>query len=76
MIETGGDFGGTWYWNRYPGVQCDIESYIYLPLLEELGYVPELGARFPVYVRLAVGQFALLGPFRVPVRFSVRFSVP
>jgi cyclohexanone monooxygenase len=40
VIETGGDFGGTWYWNRYPGVQCDIESYIYLPLLEELGAMP------------------------------------
>jgi cyclohexanone monooxygenase len=40
VIEKGGDFGGTWYWNRYPGAQCDIESYIYLPLLEELGYVP------------------------------------
>jgi len=35
MIEKGGDFGGTWYWNRYPGAQCDIESYIYLPPLEE-----------------------------------------
>jgi len=40
IIEKGGDFGGTWYWNRYPGAMCDIESYIYLPLLEELGYVP------------------------------------
>jgi cyclohexanone monooxygenase len=40
VIETGGDFGGTWYWNRYPGAQCDIESYIYLPLLEELGRLP------------------------------------
>ncbi len=40
MIETGAEFGGTWYWNQYPGVQCDIESYIYLPLLEELGYMP------------------------------------
>ena len=40
IIEKGGDFGGTWYWNRYPGAQCDIESYIYLPLLEETGYVP------------------------------------
>jgi cyclohexanone monooxygenase len=40
IVETGGDVGGTWYWNRYPGVQCDIESYIYLPLLEELGYMP------------------------------------
>jgi len=41
IIEKGGDFGGTWYWNRYPGVACDIESYIYLPLLEELDYVPK-----------------------------------
>jgi cyclohexanone monooxygenase len=40
VIEKGGDFGGTWYWNRYPGVACDIESYVYLPLLEELEYVP------------------------------------
>ncbi|GIT75946.1 MAG: hypothetical protein Ct9H300mP31_04770 [Acidimicrobiaceae bacterium] len=40
IIEKGGDFGGTWYWNRYPGAQCDIESYIYLPLLEEVGYIP------------------------------------
>ena len=41
IIEKGGDFGGTWYWNRYPGAQCDIESYIYLPLLEEIGYIPK-----------------------------------
>jgi cation diffusion facilitator CzcD-associated flavoprotein CzcO len=40
IIEKGGDFGGTWYWNRYPGAACDIESYVYLPLLEELDYVP------------------------------------
>jgi cyclohexanone monooxygenase len=40
IIEAGGDFGGTWYWNRYPGCQCDVESYIYLPLIEELGYMP------------------------------------
>jgi cyclohexanone monooxygenase len=41
IVEKGGDVGGTWYWNRYPGVACDIESYVYLPLLEELGYVPK-----------------------------------
>ncbi len=41
IIEKGGDFGGTWYWNRYPGAQCDIEAYIYLPLLEELNYIPK-----------------------------------
>jgi cyclohexanone monooxygenase len=40
ILEAGGDFGGTWYWNRYPGAQCDIESYCYLPLLEETGYQP------------------------------------
>jgi len=40
MIEQGGGFGGAWYWNRYPGAQCDTESYIYLPLLEETGFVP------------------------------------
>ncbi|RLA46172.1 MAG: monooxygenase [Gammaproteobacteria bacterium] len=41
FIEKGGDFGGTWYWNRYPGAQCDVESYIYLPLLEQLDYMPK-----------------------------------
>ena len=41
ILEKGGDFGGTWYWNRYPGAQCDVESYVYLPLLEELDYVPK-----------------------------------
>jgi cation diffusion facilitator CzcD-associated flavoprotein CzcO len=41
VIEKGGDFGGTWYWNRYPGAMCDVESYCYLPMLEELGYVPK-----------------------------------
>ena len=41
IIEKAGDFGGTWYWNRYPGAQCDIESYVYLPLLEETGYIPK-----------------------------------
>lgn len=40
VIEQGGDFGGTWYWNRYPGAMCDVESYCYLPMLEELNYVP------------------------------------
>ena len=40
IVEKGGDFGGTWYWNRYPGAQCDIESYVYMPLLDEMDYVP------------------------------------
>lgn len=41
MIDEGGDFGGTWYWNRYPGLHCDVEATVYMPLLEEVGYVPK-----------------------------------
>ena len=41
ILDKAGDFGGTWYYNRYPGVACDIESYVYLPLLEELAYIPK-----------------------------------
>jgi cyclohexanone monooxygenase len=40
IIEQAGDVGGVWYWNRYPGAQCDVESYSYLPLLEETGFMP------------------------------------
>lgn len=40
IIELGGDFGGVWYWNRYPGIQCDNESYCYIPMLEELDFMP------------------------------------
>ena len=41
IIEKGGDFGGTWYWNRYPGASCDIESYVYFPLLERTKFIPK-----------------------------------
>ncbi|HXW33913.1 MAG TPA: NAD(P)/FAD-dependent oxidoreductase [Acidimicrobiales bacterium] len=40
IIDQAGGIGGTWYWNRYPGVMCDVESYIYMPMLEELDYIP------------------------------------
>ena len=40
IIEKAGDFGGTWYWNRYPGAQCDTASFVYMPLLEETGHMP------------------------------------
>jgi cyclohexanone monooxygenase len=42
VCETGGDVGGTWYWNRYPGIACDVEAYCYLPLLEEMGHIPSM----------------------------------
>ena len=47
IVEKGGDFGGTWYWNRYPGAQCDTASMIYLPLLEE-GDIAEMIANDPL----------------------------
>lgn len=40
VVDHAGDFGGCWYWNRYPGVECDNISYVYLPLLEEMGFIP------------------------------------
>ncbi|OJJ38283.1 hypothetical protein ASPWEDRAFT_35909 [Aspergillus wentii DTO 134E9] len=40
IVDSAGGFGGTWYWNRYPGLMCDTESYLYMPLLEETGYMP------------------------------------
>ena len=40
ILDVAADFGGTWYWNRYPGVRCDVESYVYLPYLDETGYMP------------------------------------
>jgi cation diffusion facilitator CzcD-associated flavoprotein CzcO len=45
IVERASDFGGNWYWNRYPGAACDSESYGYFPLLEETGYVPS--SRYP-----------------------------
>ena len=43
-IDHAGDFGGVWYWNRYPGLQCDNDAYCYLPLLEEMGFMPHVAA--------------------------------
>ncbi|MFC4563391.1 flavin-containing monooxygenase [Nocardiopsis mangrovi] len=65
VIEKGGDFGGTWYWNRYPGIHCDIESYVYLPLLEETGYVPGWryapGEEIRQHTRAIARHFGLYG---------------
>jgi cation diffusion facilitator CzcD-associated flavoprotein CzcO len=48
IVEKAGDVGGTWYWNRYPGAQCDTASFVYMPLLEETGHMPsEKYARGP-----------------------------
>src|SRR5918995_547896 len=40
IVEMAGDFGGVWYWNRFPGIQCDNDAYCYIPMLEELDFMP------------------------------------
>ena len=63
IIDTAGGFGGTWYWNRYPGLMCDIESYCYLPLLEETGYIPRhrysYGEEIRNYVNVVAEKWGL-----------------
>ncbi|KAJ5752251.1 hypothetical protein N7520_009168 [Penicillium odoratum] len=63
IIDPAGGFGGTWYWNRYPGLMCDIESYSYLPFLEETGYVPKhrysQGEEIREYVNLVAEKWGL-----------------
>jgi cation diffusion facilitator CzcD-associated flavoprotein CzcO len=63
IVEKGGDFGGTWYWNRYPGAQCDTASMVYLPLLEETGHMPTEkyvhGPEILAHCRRIASQFGL-----------------
>jgi cyclohexanone monooxygenase len=63
IIDHAGDFGGVWYWNRYPGIQCDNDAYCYLPLLEETGFIPSKkfadGAEIYDYIKLVADKFGL-----------------
>jgi len=58
LIDTAGGVGGTWYWNRSPGVMCDVESYIYMPMLEELDYVPTRKYAFGEEIREHIDAIA------------------
>ena len=64
IVDQAGGIGGTWYWNRYPGVMCDVESYIYLPMLEELDYVPKhryaLGEEIRLHIESIADRFDLI----------------
>ncbi|KAI0391130.1 hypothetical protein F5Y17DRAFT_441859 [Xylariaceae sp. FL0594] len=63
IVDNGGGVGGTWYWNRYPGLHCDVEAYIYMPMLEEMGYVPShryaSGVEIRNYLKQIVSKFDL-----------------
>ncbi len=60
-IDHAGDFGGVWYWNRYPGIQCDNDAYCYLPLLEDTGYMPSKkfadGVEIQAYIKLLAEKY-------------------
>lgn len=58
IVDLAGGVGGTWYWNRYPGVMCDVESYSYIPMLEELGYVPTRRYAFGEEIRTCIENIA------------------
>ena len=59
LIDKAGGPGGTWYWNRYPGVMCDVESYIYMPMLEEMNYVPSTRYAFGDEIRRHLESIAV-----------------
>jgi cation diffusion facilitator CzcD-associated flavoprotein CzcO len=67
LVDVAGGFGGTWYWNRYPGLQCDVESYIYMPFLEETGYKPTqkyaTGEEIRQHCERVASHFDLRGQF-------------
>jgi cation diffusion facilitator CzcD-associated flavoprotein CzcO len=58
IVDQAGGIGGTWYWNRYPGVMCDVESYQYLPMLEELDYIPTRRYAFGEEIRAHLERIA------------------
>ncbi|EJD43844.1 FAD/NAD(P)-binding domain-containing protein, partial [Auricularia subglabra TFB-10046 SS5] len=72
LVDTAGGFGGTWYWNRYPGLMCDVESYIYMPLLEETGYTPKhkysYGPELRAHAERIAAQWGIRAQFRSQVK--------
>jgi len=58
FVDKAGGFGGTWYWNRYPGLMCDVESYIYMPMLEEMGTIPTMRYASGEEIRLHLDALA------------------
>lgn len=75
LIDIAGGFGGTWYWNRYPGLMCDVESYIYMPLLEETGYMPKhkysYGNELREHAERIAAKWDLKAAFRTAAQGSV-----
>lgn len=74
QIDSAGDFGGTWYWNRYPGVRCDTEAYIYMPLLEDTGTIPTERFATGAEIREQFARVARLYALDEKVLFQTRIT--
>ncbi|KAI9159115.1 monooxygenase [Paramyrothecium foliicola] len=74
IVDKAGGFGGRWYWNRYPGVACDIESYCYVPLLEETGYKPRhryfYGYEIREQLEIIARQSKIQGQFLISITYQ------
>ncbi|KZL76604.1 cyclohexanone -monooxygenase [Colletotrichum incanum] len=75
IVDTAMGFGGTWYWNRYPGLQCDVESYIYMPLLEDTGYMPKHKYSFGPELRAHAERIAVHFGFQDKAQFGTRVDI-
>ncbi|PSN65045.1 FAD/NAD(P)-binding domain-containing protein [Corynespora cassiicola Philippines] len=78
LVENAGGFGGTWYikyWNRYPGVMCDVEGYCYVPFLEETGYRPRhkysYGAEIRGQMERSAAHFGIRGQFCTKINSKI-----
>jgi cyclohexanone monooxygenase len=70
VLEAGGGIGGTWYWNRYPGARCDIESLEY-----SYQFSPELQQEWQWTERFATQAEILRYIEHVADRFDLRRDV-
>ncbi len=75
VLEAGGDLGGTWYWNRYPGARCDSESHAYRYFFSrELNEEWEWSERYPGPPEILkyLGRVAEKFDLRRDIRFGCR----
>lgn len=77
LYEAGDGVGGTWYWNRYPGARCDVESMYYsYSFSRELEQEWEWSRRYPEqpevlrYLNHVADRFSLRGSIRFDTRVT------
>ena len=74
-FEAGGDVGGTWYWNRYPGCRCDVESmeysYSFSDELQQAWHWPERYGTQPEILRY-INHVADCFDLRRDIEFNTR----